>query len=153
MLNAIGFTPSLHMARRRQSGDGNAGVGERAKLIRETIGETLEEMADRMNEAAEEVGLPAVYKFYTVQRMEGGAVSFEDAALLLYVAPASMKATWSWLAIGRELAKKAKPIKPTVEVRTISHRERAQGAPAGAPAGTHPHAPPGRSDKRRRAQG
>lgn len=110
MLNAIGFTPSLHMARRRQNEDGNAAMGQRLRAVREAMGETLQSMARRLNVAATELGFPPAYEFWTVQRNEKGSLSFEDMAVWLAVAPAEMSLTWDLLAFGRKLPNRSEVV-------------------------------------------
>lgn len=75
--------------------------GERLVQIRDALGVTQEAVVAILNDAAQNLGLPARYKYYTVSRMESGSMSFEDAATWLAIAPPSMGCTWEWFALGR----------------------------------------------------
>lgn len=99
------------MARRLTEAD--KARGKRLAAIREAIGITQEQMVGRLNAAALTFGLAARYRYYTVSRIESGSISFEDAAVWLSLAPASMKATWEWLVGVAPSAKRSDGKPPT----------------------------------------
>lgn len=73
--------------------------GRRLTGIRETLDLTQYQMADRLNDAAEAMGLPARYRYYTVSRMESGSITFEDAAIWLSLDPVRGHG-WEWFVFG-----------------------------------------------------
>jgi transcriptional regulator with XRE-family HTH domain len=72
--------------------------GKRAAEIREGLGLTQQGVVERLNKAAEDLGLPARYQYYTVSRMEQGSMSFEDARAWLTIA--KPRRTWEWFVAG-----------------------------------------------------
>lgn len=84
--------------------------GERVRVIREALGVSQYDFSALLNESAKRLGLPEVYKFYTVSRMEAGSVSFEDAAVCLALDPsrkASEPLRWDWFVFGEPQKKRA----------------------------------------------
>lgn len=65
------------------------------------------DIVDRLNATARTMGLPAHYRYYTVSRMESGALGFEDA--LIYIAIDPEARGWEWFVTGKQAreAKKA----------------------------------------------
>lgn len=87
----------------RKLGPTERARGRRLQGIREAMGVTQRVFATHLNVAAERLGLPAVYRHYTVSRIEAGSISFEDAAVVLSLYPgrnASDPLKWNWLAFG-----------------------------------------------------
>jgi transcriptional regulator with XRE-family HTH domain len=107
--------------------------GKRLTHIREVLGLTQDAMVDRLNETALSLGLPARYKYYTVSRMESGAITFEDAAVWLALDPT--RHGWDWFVLGTE-PERVRPRIPAVadaEVETeIRPRRHAKARPSGA---------------------
>lgn len=77
--------------------------GKRLRAIREAIGETQEQFADRLNVVAAEVGLGVRYKFGDISGRETGrkSMEIEDFILAAHVDPHHR--TVLWLAFGREI--------------------------------------------------
>jgi transcriptional regulator with XRE-family HTH domain len=88
------------MARRRENPEANRVRGERLKAIRDALGLSQYDIVPLLNAAAEALGLPASYRYYTVSRNESGSISFEDAAVWLSIAPASLPVSWEWFVLG-----------------------------------------------------
>ncbi len=85
--------------------------GERVKAIRDGLGLTQYEFADQLNDAAERLGLPADYRYYTVSRLESGSVGFEDAAVCLSLDSERKNGElrWDWFVFGERRVGRLKP--------------------------------------------
>lgn len=68
--------------------------GRRLRSIREALGLSQYDIAPLLNQAAEQLGFPANYRYYTVSRNEAGTISFEDAAVWLAIDPAHHSLDW-----------------------------------------------------------
>lgn len=114
------------MANRRQNPEAMLERGRRLAEIRDRLGLTQYEMVDPLNAKARALGLPEVYRYYTVARMEGGVISFEDAAVYLALDPEQR--SWDWFVFGKE--KRAgkhpppKPADPSLYIAVPPRRER-----------------------------
>lgn len=77
--------------------------GRRLKQIREALKLSQAAVVERLNEAADALGLPARYEYYTVSRMEKGSITFEDATVWLSIDPARKgrePLRWDWFVVG-----------------------------------------------------
>lgn len=104
-------TGERRVARRRRDPSLDKGRGERARQIREVLAMSQYDMVDRLNATARSLGLPASYRYYTVSRMETGALGFEDA--LIYIALDPEQRGWEWFVTGKQ-AKDAKHASPAL---------------------------------------
>lgn len=84
--------------RRRRDKKTDLERGTRLRLIREALGYTQFDFVEKLNQTARALGLPATYRYYTVSRIESGALGFEDAAIYLALDPEGRG--WDWLVWG-----------------------------------------------------
>lgn len=83
----------------RRTTDADRARGERILEIREQVPDRSQEaFAAALTKAAKAIGLPVNYRYYTVSRMEGGSISFEDAAIALSLD--KKKRGWDWFVFG-----------------------------------------------------
>ena len=91
-------TEDRPVARRRRDRNADAERGARLREIRELLGYSQFDFVEKLNQAARAMGLPATYRYYTVSRIESGALGFEDAAVYLALDP--QHRSWDWFIWG-----------------------------------------------------
>lgn len=95
------------VARRKRDRAEDLARGARAREIRELLGLSQWDIVEALNKTAKGLGLPAVYRYYTVSRVESGSISFEDARV--YIALDPQKRGWEWFVTGHQPAQHANP--------------------------------------------
>jgi hypothetical protein len=82
--------------------------GARLREVREAMGLTQREFAERLNAVAKALDLPVRYEMYDVSVREIGRRSLdpEDYAIVSSIDP--LKWSWEWLAFGRKLTRGTK---------------------------------------------
>jgi transcriptional regulator with XRE-family HTH domain len=80
----------------------------RFRQIRDALGTTQPEFAERLNEVARQLGLDPDYTQLNISQRETGRLELdaEDYAVLSSIDP--LKWSWEWLAFGRKLTRGTK---------------------------------------------
>jgi hypothetical protein len=106
----------------RRTSDADRARGERIAEIRAQIPDRSQEtFADAMTKAANAMGLTVKYRYYTISRMEGGSISFEDAAVALSLD--KERRGWDWFVFGTDVRTARQPLP-----RKTTNRGGASGA-------------------------
>lgn len=117
------------VARRRRDRKADLERGARLRMIREALDYSQFDFVDKLNQMARTMGLPATYRYYTVSRIESGALGFEDAAIYLALDPEHRG--WDWFIWGETrkppMADPALYKKVSSAVIGINKRRRANG--------------------------
>lgn len=86
------------VARRRRDRKADTERGARLRMVREALGYSQFDFVDQLNAAARSLGLPALYRYYTVSRLESGAIALEDVEVYRALDPEHRD--WEWFVWG-----------------------------------------------------